>query len=77
MSPWEISENLGESRHCKIQKFENFFEVQTENGESRTNIDELQGSLWHQNLLVPITANLSILSFILVQMKLGRTVLDT
>ena len=39
MSPEDISENFGESHHCKNWKFE------TENGESRTQQDELQWPL--------------------------------
>ena len=45
MNPEDISENFGVSHHWKNIKFENLGESQLKNGESRTHLGELQGSL--------------------------------
>ena len=46
MSPEDISKNFGESHHCKNLKLENLGKCHqaSETGESRTQLDELQGS---------------------------------
>jgi len=45
ISPGYISKDFGESHHCELEsKFLNIWGVPTENGESRTDLGELQGS---------------------------------